>query len=117
MPHRANWLKLLAPSLAVGVFVLGAAVTVALAKQPNPPKNTQLPNGRPFQIIEGMFGDVDKRLDDVDKRLDTLESAAPKGGTMWINPLDLNTASLTLDLAPAPFASPGLVVGALAPVS
>ena len=85
MPHRASWLKLLASFLAVAIFVLGAAVPAAHAKKP--PKNTQLPNGRPFQIIQGMFNDVDERLD-------KLEANAPKAGTMWINPLDLPRACL-----------------------
>jgi hypothetical protein len=103
MPHRASWLKLLASFLAVAIFVLGAAVPAAHAKKP--PKNTQLPNGRPFQIIQGMFNDVDERLD-------KLEANAPKAGTMWINPLDLTPGLSTTTLSAAPFPTPGLIVSA-----
>jgi hypothetical protein len=106
MAHRPSWLKFLASSIAVVVFVLGAAVPAALAKKPSPPKNTQLPNGRPFQLIQEM-------IDGLDARIDALEAAAPKAGTMWINPLAFTGTAGTVDLATVA-ATPGLVVSAAA---
>jgi hypothetical protein len=104
MAHRPSWPRFLASSLAVTVCILGAAVPAALAKKPNPPNNTQLPNGRPFQLIQGM-------IDGLDARVDALEAAAAKGGTMWINPFDFTAGTVGLEAAGA--ATPGLIVSAL----
>jgi hypothetical protein len=106
MSGRPRWFAVLASSLAVLVLALGMAVPEALAKK-NPPKNTQLPNGRPFQLIQQM-------IDALDARLDALESAAPEAGLLWINPLDLRGGpGVALSLESA--VSPGLVVAGAAP--
>ena len=86
MRYRSSWLTLLASTLTSMVLVFGAVVPDALAKKPNPPKNTQLPNGRPFQLIQQMINGLDARID-------ALEAAAPQASTMWINPLDVSGRS------------------------
>jgi hypothetical protein len=105
MSHRPSWLRFLASSLAVAVLVLGTVVPTAVAKKPDPPKNTQLPPGRPFRLIQGM-------IDGLDSRIDALEAAAPKGGALWINPLALVGTTGAVALTPAGALAPGLVVGA-----
>jgi len=112
MGHRPNWLTCLTASLAAVVLALGTAVPAALAAKPNPPKNTQLPPGRPFQLIQGMINGLQSEVDALDARVDALEAAAPQAGTMWINPLDLTGTLGTVSLAAAVPAAPGLVVNA-----
>lgn len=101
MRHRSSWFTVLASILAV----FFATVPTALAKNDKPPKKTELPNGQPFKLIEQM-------IDGLDARVDALEAAAPTAGTMWINPLAFieTTGVVTLALAAAPAATPGLAV-------
>jgi hypothetical protein len=106
MRHRSNWLTLLASAVTSTLLVVGVVVPDALAKKPDPPKNTQLPNGRPFQLIQEM-------IDGLDDRIEALEAAAPEAGTMWINPFDFSGTLGNVTLVPAGAAAPGLVVGAL----